>query len=185
MKFSMHRMFLEADEDILQALAQYLRRPTTRTQKLLRCFMDARTSEIRPRRLSPRVLSLRARGSTYDLHQLAEQVNREFFDGQVKVYITWSRGSNPSSGRRRHIIFGSYDSTTRLIRIHPALDSSKVPETFVRFVIYHEMLHAVLDIKCGPNGRRCVHSAEFRAREMMYPDYHKCMAWEKDFMSRG
>jgi len=184
-RFSVHRMFLEGDEDILYALSQYLRRPTAKSQQILRCFMDARTSEIRARRLPPRVLSLRARGSTYDLHQMAGEINDEYFDGKLKVYVTWSRGANPRGRRRRHIIFGSYDSRTRLVRIHPALDSPTVPEYFVRFVIYHEMLHAVMDPKISTSGRRCVHTPEFREREMQHPDYDRCMKWEREFMSRG
>ena len=184
-RFSVHKMFLEADDEIVAALAQYLKRPTQRSQHLLRCFMDARTADIRTRRINPRVLTLRARGRTYDLHKMAEEVNREFFCGELKVYVTWSRGSNPRGSRRRHIIFGSYDSRTRLVRIHPALDDPKVPEYFVRFVIYHEMLHAVMDITCGPTGRRCVHTAEYRQREKIYPDYEKAMAWEREFMKRG
>lgn len=184
-RFSVHKMFLDADDDVMAALAQYLRRPTQRSQRLLRCFMDTRTSEIRARRINPRVLTLRARGRTYDLHKMADEVNQEFFDGQLRVYVTWSRGSNPRSRRRRHIIFGSYDSRTRLVRIHPALDDPAVPEYFVRFVIYHEMLHAVLDPECTENGRRCVHTAEFRRREKMHPDYARSMHWEREFMKRG
>lgn len=184
-KFSVHRMFLTGDDDILLALAQYLKRPTQRTQQVLRCFMDARTAEIRPRRLTPRALTLRARGTTYDLHRLAQEVNDLYFDGSLKVYVTWSRGSTPSRGRRRHIIFGSYDSRTRLVRIHPALDDPSVPEFFIKFVIFHEMLHAVLDPKVSASGRRCVHTPEFREREQSHPDYKRSMAWEQEFMSRG
>jgi hypothetical protein len=184
MRFSIHKMFLDGDEEIIGALAQYVKRPTPKSQRLLRCFMDARTSDIRTRSISPKVLTLRARGRTYDLHKMADEVNQEFFGGELRVYVTWSRGSEPRRGRRRHIIFGSYDSRTRLLRIHPALDDPKVPEYFVRFVIYHEMLHAVLDVKCDENGRRCVHSREFRSREKQHPDYDRAMKWEREFMSR-
>jgi hypothetical protein len=184
-RFSVHRMFLEADDEVIAALAQYLRRPTQRSQRLLRCFMDARTADIRARRINPRVLTLRARGRTYDLHKMAAEVNEQYFGGELKVYVTWSRGSNARGKRRRHIIFGSYDSRTRLVRIHPALDDPGVPEYFVRFVIYHEMLHAVLDVKCNENGRRCVHTAEFRSEEKKFPDYERAMKWEQEFMKRG
>ncbi|MGI8905476.1 MAG: hypothetical protein ACR2IE_03180 [Candidatus Sumerlaeaceae bacterium] len=183
--FSVHKMFLDADDEILAALAQYLRRPTQRSQRLLRCYMDARTADIRARRISPKVLSLRARGRTYDLHKIAAEVNEEFFGGELRVYVTWSRGSNPRGCRRRHIVFGSYDSRTRLIRIHPALDDANVPEFFVRFVVFHEMLHAVLDPTCADNGRRCVHTPAFRTREKQHPDYARAMKWEREFMSRG
>lgn len=183
-RFSVHHMFLQATDEVLGALAQYLRRPTPNSQRTLRAYMDARSTDIRPNRIAPRVLTLRARGHTYDLHRLAGEVNRDFFDGKLQVYITWSRGAVRPSGRRRHIIFGSWDHRTRLIRIHPALDDPEVPEYFVRFVIYHEMLHALLDPPRTGTGRRCVHTAEFRRLEERFPWYKQCMEWEQEFMSR-
>ena len=87
-------------------------------------------------------------------------------------------------GGRRHIIFGSWDFRAKLVRIHPALDAADVPEFFVTFVIYHELLHAVLDPLPTPSGRRCIHTAEFRRREKLHPDYAPSMTFEREFMAR-
>ena len=185
-RFSVHRMFLDADDEVVEALAQYLRRPTTRSQRTLRAYMDARAAHVRCERPAPKALTLRARGRAYDLHAFADAVNAEWFEGRVRAYITWSRGSiEPRGTRRRHIIFGSWDTRTKLIRIHPALDSADVPEYFVKFVIYHEMLHAVMDKPRDPScaGPRRIHTPEFRARERAHPDYDRSMAWERDFMN--
>jgi hypothetical protein len=52
-----------------------------------------------------------------------------------------------------------------------------IPRYYVAFVVYHEMLHAVLGISIQGN-RRSVHSREFRKREKLFKDCEKAMAWE-------
>lgn len=177
-RLSLHRMFLRADSGVVKALGQYVRRPTPATRRVLREFMNSRNDDIRPSRSR---IHLRSRGAVYDLHELAQQVNRELFDGRIQARITWSRGRIPHRGRR-HIQFGCYDGKLQVIRIHPALDRAEVPEFFVRFVIFHEMLHAELEPRASADGRRCIHSAEFRRRERAHPDYAAASAWEKEFI---
>lgn len=192
-RFSVHHMFLDAPAPVRNALAQYVRRSTESSQAILRAYMNSWTDahenatdafgSARPSAPNRR-LKLCARGMVYDLHKLAEEVSREHFDGQMDVNITWSRGSREprSGGRRRHIIFGSYEKRNALIRIHPALDSPDVPEFFVKFVIFHEMLHHVLDPLPQPGGRRCVHTPQFRERERRHPDFKRVLEWERLFM---
>ncbi len=62
-------------------------------------------------------------------------------------------------------------------RINPILDNERVPYYFIEFVVYHEMLHAHIRVQ-KKNGRRSVHSKEFRDREKMFRDYEDAMAWE-------
>lgn len=187
-RFSVHRMFLDAPDDVVRALGQYVVRATPACQALIRNYMNSGAAEADTDDSSTaapaRALNLRSRGAVYDLHKLAEDVSREFFNGEMKVNITWSRGATePRNGRsRRHIIFGSYDRRHALVRIHPALDSVSVPEFFVKFVIYHEMLHHILDVRPQPGGRRCVHTPQFRERERRHPDYKQALEWEGKFM---
>jgi predicted metal-dependent hydrolase len=46
---------------------------------------------------------------------------------------------------------------------HPA-----VPRYAVEYIVYHEMLHLRHPVKLK-GSRRCVHSAEFRAEEKLFP----------------
>lgn len=189
-RFSVHKMFLDAPDNVVKALAQYVKRVTPASQTLLREYMDAHTAALEAEHAAApanpahkKRLQLRARGAIYDLHKLADEVNRDYFDGQLKVNITWSRGARETiTGRRRHIIFGSYEKRHALIRIHPALDSADVPEFFVKFVIHHEMLHHVLDPLPQPGGRRCIHTPEFKNKERRHPDFKRAMEWERLFM---
>jgi hypothetical protein len=183
---SLHKMFLLADEKVLMALAQYVKKTTPDSRSAIRQFINEHSQDYRADDDKPLRQPLRSRGAVYDLHRLAGEVNAEYFNNSLQVAITWSRGAVEPAGRsRRHIIFGSYDARHKLIRIHPALDHAAVPEFFLKFVIYHEMLHAVLDPRPQPGGRRCVHTPQFRERERRHPDYLRAMKWETEFMAKG
>ena len=56
-------------------------------------------------------------------------------------------------GRRRkhppkdHFVFGTIQEEDRVIRINPVLDQAFVPLWFLKYVLYHEMLHSVVPDK--------------------------------------
>lgn len=179
---SVHHMFVRADGATLRALAQFLRRPTPASRSAIRDYMDRNMDSVRAG--AGVQLRLCSRGRVYDLHTLAEQVNRDFFGGRIEARITWARRRPSTRARRRHIAFGSFDHKMRVIRINPQLDCETVPELFVRFVIYHEMLHADLEPEKDGDGRRRVHTPEFRRREKTHPDYERAMQWEKEFVKK-
>jgi hypothetical protein len=68
------------------------------------------------------------------------------------------------------------------VRIHPVLDQPAVPVWFVRYVLFHELLHAVLPPRRGRGSRWIHHGAEFRRRERDYADYARAIAWEDAHM---
>jgi predicted metal-dependent hydrolase len=57
------------------------------------------------------------------------------------------------------------------------MDSKRVPGYFIEYVVYHEMLHAAIGIQ-EREGRRSIHSAEFKKREKLFKYYERAMAWE-------
>jgi hypothetical protein len=71
-----------------------------------------------------------------------------------------------------------FRSHTNTIRINPVLDRKAVPLCVLEFILYHEMLHADLGVT-RKNGRRSVHSREFRGRERLFSQYDTATAWEK------
>lgn len=79
--------------------------------------------------------------------------------------------------------FGSYLPAKRLIRIHPALDQAFVPQSFVEFIVYHELLHHVIP-PVRVNGRYQIHSAAFRRREREFPAYAEAIAWRQQSLRR-
>ncbi|MBK7645146.1 MAG: hypothetical protein IPJ19_19225 [Planctomycetes bacterium] len=69
------------------------------------------------------------------------------------------------------------------MRIHPVLDQPLVPRSFVRFVLHHELLHALIPPRQARDGRWTHHGADFRARERAYPGYASARAWERANMN--
>src|SRR6185436_13142437 len=50
---------------------------------------------------------------------------------------------------REQFVFGTIQEEDRLIRINRALDQPFVPLWFLRYVLYHEMLHSVVPDECS------------------------------------
>ncbi|MFM1920166.1 MAG: hypothetical protein RLZZ303_1800 [Candidatus Hydrogenedentota bacterium] len=169
-----HRNFLAAPNEVWEAMAKWIRQPRARAAaKLVDQFI--RENQPAPRPLAPDNRRLRTEGRHHQLQPHFDEVNRVHFTGKVTALITWGRASNRA--RQRNIRLGSYAPAENLIRIHPHLDQGFVPDFFVRYIIYHEMLHAHLGIEDSPSGRRCIHTRQFREMERQYPDYHRAEAW--------
>jgi hypothetical protein len=107
-----------------------------------------------------------ARGDVYDLDKIFQRINRTYFQGKFeKPVLTWSQR------RTRHIL-GHHDAAHDTIVINKALDDRTVPEWFVEYALYHEMLH----VKHPPriiNGRRYYHTNAFRVEEKRFRRYEE------------
>ncbi len=165
--------WLTAPDAAVEALGLYLRTraPGAWRQVLAHTHALSPVAVARPRGASP---AGEPRGRVWDLVALRDTVNRDFFQGRVTCAIRWGRRpSPPPRGRRprvrRSIRFGSWDAASRTIRIHPWLDDPRVPSAFMHYLVFHEMLHAVVPVNFR-DGRRQVHSSAFRALERAYPD---------------
>jgi hypothetical protein len=177
--YRVHHMFLDAPRDVVHALAAFAG-PGPGVAARRRDAggrIDAYVREHRVRIGAPRPARLEARGSVHDLQAIFDRLNARYFQGRVEARIGW--GPNRGGRRRRTIKTGVYVQDARLIRIHPALDRLDVPELYVAAVVFHEMLHQVVPA-IERNGRRLVHSAEFRQREHAYPDHAIAKKWEEE-----
>lgn len=130
-----------------------------------------------------RQLNLRHEGRYFDLQQIFADLNERYFRNRVRGYeVKWGR-------RRKHrpkeyFIFGSIQEDDRVIRINPLLDQPFVPGWFLRYVLYHEMLHSVVPDEPAGKGRRRVHTEEFNRREQKFPSYRRARRWEEDNLAR-
>lgn len=175
-----HQCFVGADDEVLDAVVEFAakRIPKARRQDALervRAYFDehAKVFDRPPRRVHrPK----RTRGRHHDLRKLYDRVNRESFDGELDLDVTWGNEVRRQRRRRRTIQLGSYQDESRTIRIHPVLDHSKVPDYVVMSVLHHEMLHAVVPVECE-GGRNRVHTDEFRRREAAYPHHQPAERW--------
>jgi hypothetical protein len=120
------------------------------------------------------------RGAHHDLGEIADDLMHAEFAALTRERwpsaITWGRRG--PRGARRSLQLGSFDPETRLIRVHPVLDQAAVPSWFVRYVLFHELLHAELAEPCYEGKRAQHHGREFRRREQAYPGTAKALAWQ-------
>lgn len=171
----LHRMFLAAGADVVHALARWIHAPRAKaaTEPLNR-FIRANRGQIAAPR--PVHVTLEPHGTHFALDRIFDEVNQAEFGGNVDAGITWGR--MPTTRRRRSIRFGSYYPRENVIRIHPLLDQAFVPGYFVRYIVFHEMLHAALGIEEPSEGRRRIHTRAFLSRERAYVEYARAVAWQ-------
>ena len=175
----LHHMFLDAEEPVAQALADFTsaRRARRRAGQILDAYIRSHRGSIRPPGATGR---LDPRGRVHDLSALYRALNERFFAGAIDARIGWGRA--PLARRRRTIKMGVYYHDSRTIRIHPALDHPSVPAYVVEFITYHEMLHQACPPQARPDGSSRIHTKEFRARERQHPDHDRALAWEKQHL---
>jgi predicted metal-dependent hydrolase len=116
---------------------------------------------------------LTAQGHTYDLDEIFDQLNRQFFHGLLgRPVLTWSA----HSARRQ---LGHYDAAHNTIVVSRVFDRPETPRYAVEYLVFHEMLHLKHPVRMR-GGRRCVHSREFQQEEKMFPQLEKV----KEFLKR-
>lgn len=172
----LHHMFLDAPEDVVQALADYAGRGARKAGPVLDAFIQGMQPRIRQERNAAEA-ELETRGRCFDLQELFDRVNAAHFDNRIVASIGWGR--HGPKRRKKSIRLGVYDHQTREIRIHPALDRPEVPRFFVEYIVFHEMLHQLFPSPPGAE-RRIHHPRAFRERERAYPHYAASVVWEKE-----
>ncbi len=122
-------------------------------------------------------------GRFFDLRAIFDRLNRKFFRNSLKGYtICWGRRRKRRP--ERYFVFGTIREEEKIIRIHPLLDASFVPLWFLEYVVYHEMLHAVVPEEIDASGRRRIHTKEFYRRERQFPGYARARRWEEANLAR-
>jgi hypothetical protein len=173
----LHHMFASADPVITRALARYIADNDADASRILGDFIDENSDHVRGRARRPPTTLIFTAGEHHDLRQIYDELNALYFDNRIDAAITW--GARTGRPRRRNSIkMGSYSVEDRLIRIHRSLDRAFVPRFFVAWIVFHEMLHQVHDIRVK-NGRREFHSKEFLADEAQFEQYDEARTWER------
>jgi hypothetical protein len=173
----LHAMFVDADPVITRALARYIADNDSDASRVLGDFIDQNAGHVRGRARRQPTQVIFTAGEYHDLRDIFDELNARYFSNKIDAAITW--GQRCGRPRRRNSIkMGSYSVEDRLIRIHRSLDRAFVPRFFVAWIVFHEMLHQVHDIRVK-NGRREFHSKEFLADEAMYEHYDEAKSWER------
>ena len=110
-------------------------------------------------------------GKHHSLREIYQELNHRYFSNQIDIHrIGWGLRNS----RQR---LGHYDPVHNTITLSPVLDEPGVPRFVVRYIVYHEMLHAVFE-SASSGGLKRHHPSAFRRAEKAYPDF----ATAKDFL---
>ena len=167
-RLRLDRGFGQAPEPVVQALGRFLKDRRQADWRVVAHF----AGNLTPASRAPAPRQLLTRGRVHDLAAIRDRVNHEFFEGRLRCRIGWgTRGRRRRRAWSRTIRYGSYIKAQDLVRINPILDDARVPLDFVTYIVFHEMLHAVVPSETGL--RRRHHHAAYRHLERRFPDYER------------
>lgn len=173
-KVSLHRMFLKAPQNIMQALACYIREENGVMHPKIKAFIESGLQKLDYSAvLDPK--KIYQIGNVYHLKQIYDDLNREYFGGKLQLAITWFGKFHHRNKTR--VTFGLYHDSMKLIKINRMLDSPSFPDYFVAYVIYHEMVHHVCPAYVDERGISRIHSKEFKEMESKFKYFDLAEQW--------
>jgi hypothetical protein len=102
------------------------------------------------------------KGEVYDLEEIFQRLNGQFFDGLLGMpRLGWSRGASRS-------MLGHFDPSHNAIIISRIFDQPGRPPLALEYVMFHEMLHLRYPVD-HHGARRRVHTRDFREAEKKFP----------------
>lgn len=146
-------------------IAKLFRRPVPRMYnhryRLYLNRRDVRRQTHLVRQIRGRKYVSGPRGERYDLDEIFEALNAEYFDGLLaRPVMGWSRGLSRS-------MLGHFDPSHNAIIISRVFDRPGVPRLALEYVVFHEMLHLRYPVEHG-GVRRRVHTREFHEAEKRF-----------------
>lgn len=167
---SIHKGFMDAPQEVMHALIAWIEdRETASSRRILSEYMNS--IEVDPPKAKPII----SQGLYHNLQAIFDRLNAKYFHNVLSLTITWYTA--PNKGKQG--TYGQYDPHLRSVKINRWLDSPTFPEFFIEFVVYHEMLHAVVPPELDGGGRLIMHTPTFRRREREYEHYEKAIHWEE------
>jgi hypothetical protein len=103
----MQRVFLEAPDDVVDAIVSFVLRPSRAAREKVAAFFHARpAAERRPARPHALPPTPRTRGVALDLAEVLAALNARYFGGRLATRITWGSGRAGGSAAERAGVLG-------------------------------------------------------------------------------
>jgi hypothetical protein len=118
-------------------------------------------------------------GVKYDLQEIFDAINCQYFDNELHAYLRWGKGASTTSYQTTRTL--KDNSKCNLITIAGVYDHPEVPRFALEAVMYHEMLH----IKIPPyklNGKNIIQGREFKSAELNFQFYKEWRIWEREHL---
>jgi predicted metal-dependent hydrolase len=174
-------LFQEAPAEVIRALSVILLSKLFRRKIPLgiastyRGFVNSvemKEKSLEARSQRGRKLLLPPQGKHYDLKSLFNKLNEEYFGGRsIDVNLGWSL-------KRSRQILGHFDPSHNSITISRSFDDSRIPESVISYVLYHEMLHAQFSTSSNFDLKNR-HSRQFKKEERKFRSYQEANDWIK------
>ena len=127
-------------------------------------------------RFNPASFSATATGQKYDLREIFDSVNQEYFNGKISALLRWG---GPGTKMSYHMTKTGPDGKKfNLITIAGAYDHEDVPRFAIEAIAYHEMLHIAVPPYIRGN-RKIIHGPEFKKAEREFKDFKAWRKWER------
>lgn len=175
-KVSLHRIFLKAPQNVMDALACYLKRKDATIAPTVKAFIEDKLKTLDYTQHVD-INKLYTQGNIYNLKQIYHDLNQEYFDNQLNLHITWF--GKPNRRCRSRVTFGLYHDMLKLIKVNRLLDSPSFPYYLVAYVVYHEMVHHVCPPYFDTKGQHHIHTKEFKEKEGLFRHFHLAQDWIK------
>ncbi len=176
-KVSLHRMFLQAPQNVMQELACYLNGKHTKIAPSIKAYIEDNLQKLDYSHELD-LSKLQTKGRVHDLKEIYADLNHEYFNKALGLHITWF-GKSQKRGKNR-ITFGLFHDPLKLIKINRILDNKHFPDYFVSYVVYHEMLHYVCPTYVDEKGQKHIHSKAFKEKEKEFKYYEMAQQWIRD-----
>ena len=176
-RLKISQILSDAPQNILEDLAiillakVYKCKPDKAIKDSYRAYAESIKDRI-PKRKKSIPKGYNPRGKSFNLKDIFNKLNIKYFHNKLTVkYLGWSKSKS-------YTRLGYYDKERNLLVISKIFDSKKVPLQVIEYLVYHEMLHIYIPTKTV-NGRRQIHSEEFKVLEQNFPEYIQIQNWIK------
>jgi len=173
---SLHKIFLDAPKNVMDSLACYLKRKDENIAPHVKEFIQNNLTLL-DFTTEKDLQNIYTQGSFYNLQEIYNELNKDYFNNRLKLKITWFGKSIVRC--RSRVTFGLYHDPLKLIKINRLLDNPTFPDYVVKFVVYHEMVHHICPPYYDKNGFQQIHSKEFKAKEARFKHFDLAEKWIK------
>lgn len=171
---NLHSVFLKGDKNLIQNIINFIKKNNFYEESKRKLNDFYHNNQIKKHIKIKK--SFKHKDIYSYLHEIIDEIKTKYEEidfNQLK--ITWGKYYKT---RKRSIRFGSFDRRHDLIRIHPVLDNEKVPDFFIRSIIYHETAHFIMFFK---NHKDRPHGRKFHdLLKMIDKEYKMSKNWEKN-----
>ncbi|MBF0196267.1 MAG: hypothetical protein HQL32_01085 [Planctomycetes bacterium] len=111
---------------------------------------------------------------------MLEQIQKKHFSQLPPLNLIW--GLEGKRGQRKTIRLASFWPERMEIRLHPFLKDPRIPEYYLKYLLFHELCHAHL-MSQGETSESHHHNDEFYRLEKRFESYQKATLWEEEHLS--